>query len=141
MHARVIAVCDFETEGVAMPRNGVEWEAEEVHAIRTGVPPAVGNNSFDIWGFPYAHLPRQGQNMIWKILNLTADVNDVLDWSYFPDRDGIKEFGNHDADLPEPQGQYSEWTVETPGVNGPGPRRLVVDTDSKNSFYTNPRMG
>ena len=118
-----------------MPRNGNEWEPEEVHAVRNGVPPAVGNNSFDIWGFPYDSLPYKAQNMIYKILNLTGRSEDVESWSYFSERDGVTEFQNHGGDLPEPRGRYTEWTVETPNVSGPGPRRIVLDTDDKNSFY------
>ncbi|MCP5060113.1 MAG: hypothetical protein GY937_25705 [bacterium] len=53
-------------------------------------------------------------------------------------RDGIV-FRNDQGRLPE--GNYREYTVETPGAPNRGARRVVVDQDSARSFYTDDHYG
>jgi RHS repeat-associated protein len=45
-----------------------------------------------------------------------------------------KIFENRYGNLPE--GRYTEWDVPTPGVAGPGKRRLVFNKDTGEAFYT-----
>lgn len=58
----------------------------------------------------------------------------------YPDRDGSR-FGNYENRLPEqPSGFYREYTVDTPGVDHRGARRIVTGgdtpTDPESWYYT-----
>lgn len=58
----------------------------------------------------------------------------------YPDNDGV-HFGNYEGHLPREHSDfYREYTVETPGLNHRGPRRIVtgggVDTDPDTWYYT-----
>lgn len=57
----------------------------------------------------------------------------------FPDKDG-STFGNHEGYLPdETRGYYLEYTVETPGLDHRGARRIVTgggETDPQVWYYT-----
>lgn len=58
----------------------------------------------------------------------------------YPDNDN-KRFGNYEGVLPEEQlGYYREYTVETPGLNHRGERRIVTgggsETDPDTWYYT-----
>ncbi|MER2497020.1 ribonuclease domain-containing protein [Vibrio neptunius] len=48
-------------------------------------------------------------------------------------RDGIT-FKNREGKLPE--GNYKEYTVDTPGASNRGARRIVRDQDTGNTYYT-----
>lgn len=69
-------------------------------------------------------------------------IDTILDGGDFdhPDHDG-KHFGNYEGVLPEESNDYyREYTVETPGVDHRGARRIVVgggtDTDPDTWYYT-----
>lgn len=69
-------------------------------------------------------------------------VDDILAGGPFeyPDRDGTR-FGNYEGILPKESGNYyREYTVETPGLNHRGERRIVTGGGSKTDpdvwFYT-----
>ncbi|MGP6172718.1 ribonuclease domain-containing protein [Corynebacterium sp. A21] len=58
----------------------------------------------------------------------------------YPDNDGV-HFGNYEGQLPpENSDFYREYTVETPGLNHRGARRIVTgggeDTDPETWYYT-----
>ena len=69
-------------------------------------------------------------------------VGDILDGGPFPypANDGTR-FGNYEGVLPdEPLGYYREYTVDTPGLNHRGARRIVTgggsETDPDVWYYT-----
>lgn len=69
-------------------------------------------------------------------------VDDILAGGPFnyPDRDGTR-FGNYEGVLPKESGNYyREYTVETPGLNHRGERRIVTgggsDIDPEKWYYT-----
>lgn len=80
------------------------------------------------------------------LATLPAEAHDTLDdistggpFDY-PDNDGTR-FGNYEGNLPdEPSGYYREYTVETPGLNHRGAKRIVTgggsETDPEVVFYT-----
>lgn len=58
----------------------------------------------------------------------------------YPENDGTR-FGNYEGQLPDEQlGYYREYTVDTPGLNHRGARRLVTgggtETDPAVVYYT-----
>jgi guanyl-specific ribonuclease Sa len=79
-----------------------------------------------------------GRNLPFKDVDRITEVNKTLDriesGGSFPyKRDGIV-FKNKDGILPE--GNYREYTVETPGSSNRGTRRIVQDADTGKTYYT-----
>ncbi|MHA2789478.1 ribonuclease domain-containing protein [Corynebacterium sp. S7] len=80
------------------------------------------------------------------INTLPAEAHDTLDdisaggpFEY-PDNDGVR-FGNYEGQLPaEPSDYYHEYTVDTPGLNHRGAKRIITgggsETDPDVVYYT-----
>jgi|GEM_PF-1191051 len=79
-----------------------------------------------------------GRNLPFKDADRIIEVNKTLDriesGASFPyKKDGII-FKNNEGILPE--GNYREYTVETPGLSNRGTRRIIQDTDTGKTYYT-----
>ena len=60
-------------------------------------------------------------------VDLTATLVRIARGESFPHRNDGGAFGNREGRLPRrPRGYYREFVHPTPGVNGPGPQRLVL---------------
>lgn len=73
--------------------------------------------------------------------NARGVISDIYSGGPFeyPDNDGTR-FGNYEGNLPDkPRNYYREYTVETPGLNHRGERRIVTGgpaTDPDVFYYT-----
>lgn len=70
----------------------------------------------------------------------TVDLKPTLDriksGGSFPHRNDGSIFGNREGLLPaKPQGYYREFVHPTPGVNGPGPQRVITGQGGE-MYYT-----
>ncbi|QGU07911.1 Guanyl-specific ribonuclease Sa [Corynebacterium occultum] len=79
-----------------------------------------------------ATLPREAAEVV-----ETIQVGGPFD---YPDNDGV-HFGNYEGYLPQEHSNfYREYTVDTPGLNHRGPRRIVTgggtDIDPETWYYT-----
>ncbi|WP_434111826.1 ribonuclease domain-containing protein [Methylocaldum sp. GT1TLB] len=75
-----------------------------------------------------------------NVLEGTVDLKPTLDrisaGKTFPHRNDGAVFGNKEGLLPQqPAGYYREYVHPTPGVNGPGPQRIVTGQGGE-IFYT-----
>ncbi|TMQ03518.1 MAG: hypothetical protein E6J90_53320 [Deltaproteobacteria bacterium] len=80
-----------------------------------------------------------------NVLQGTVDLKPTLDrisaGKSFPHRNDGSVFGNKEGLLPQqPAGYYREYVHPTPGVNGPGPQRIVTGQGGE-IFYTPDHYG
>lgn len=117
---------------------GVAGAAVLLAAGYLGVDAVTDDSADSAGGVDYGEtctvdaLPDNAENVISTIL----DDGDVA----HPDHDG-KHFGNYEGLLPdESNDYYREYTVDTPGLDHRGARRIVVgggtDTDPDVWYYT-----
>ena len=83
-------------------------------------------------------LQREEENLPFTNKDRVTEINKTLDRidgnGPFPHkRDGIR-FKNREGKLPE--GNYKEYTVDTPEASNRGARRIVIDQDTGNTYYT-----
>lgn len=93
-----------------------------------------------------ANLSAAGDEDTCPLLILPAEAEDVVGDILaggpfeYPDNDGVR-FGNYEGVLPkESRNYYREYTVDTPGLNHRGERRIVTgggtETDPEVWYYT-----
>ncbi len=81
---------------------------------------------------------KEGRNLPFTDKDRVTEINKTLDRidnnGPFPHkRDGIT-FKNREGKLPD--GNYKEYTVDTPGASNRGARQIVRDQDTENTYYT-----
>ena len=97
----------------------------------TEAEPAAGQEPGELPECELATLPEEADEV----------VDDILAGGPFayPENDDT-HFGNYEGRLPEADGDYyREFTVETPGLDHRGPRRIVTGGDSRDPdvwYYT-----
>ena len=81
---------------------------------------------------------RGGRNLPFNDAGRLTEVNKTLDRieskGPFPHKKDGTVFKNREGRLPE--GNYREYAVDTPGARNRGARRVVQDTDSGRTYYT-----
>ena len=71
-----------------------------------------------------------------KIVDLKPPLDRIASGKKFPHRNDGAIFKNREGLLPQrPEGYYKEYVVETPGLRGAGPQRVVTGNDGE-VFYT-----
>ena len=104
----------------------------EEQAMRKAGMLGRGRNSHSLYSIDYCSLPREAKETIALIISGGPFPPEHLRHNGVQ-ADG-SSFGNAFGDLPS--GQYLEFTVRTPGVNGRGKRRIVARKSTGQLFFT-----